>query len=110
MATVEDESFMVACLKMAKAYVKVVCDELRLYSSKPGHKPIEVSFVDLQRSLEERIGLHTGKLQQLMTPAPPAKPKVKLKNRTEHVAPKAQTVIHKNKIPARKSGLKKRVV
>lgn len=107
MATVEDEAFMLACLKLAKTYVKVVSEELRLYSSKAEHKPIEISFVVLQQALDERVQLHTERLERARNPALfVEKPKVKLKQR----APEPEKVVSKNKIPARKLRLKKRMV
>lgn len=73
---VEDESFMVACLSMASAYLGYVRAELRLYRSRQGHKPLESNFDALTAALEERIKLHRSRLNP---PAP--KPVVKLKAR-----------------------------
>ncbi len=137
MATVEDESFMIACLKMAKAYIKIARDEIWLYHSKPDHE-IGLQAFDLtsiNMLLDKLIPVHQVRLEQARNPAPkwkdPAacpecggtpktghtmfcsvfveekkKTKVKLKQR----APEPEKVVSTNKIPARKSGLRKRMV
>lgn len=75
---VDSESFMLACLKMAKSYIRIVQGELTLYASKPGHVPIETSFQKLSASIEERIKTHAERLEKARAPA---KPKVELKSR-----------------------------
>lgn len=103
MGTIDDESFMIACLKLAKAYLKIMSEEIRLYSSRPGHKPLETNFSGLVMALEERIITHSAKLEQVKNPE---KPKDTLKQHSLPSVPVLQT----KEILVQKSRLKKRVV
>lgn len=131
--SVEDQSFMLACLKLAKTYTQIVEGELRLYASRTGHKPLETNFGGLRAAIDERITMHTGKLNAIRNEKPkwkdPAacsecggtpvsghtmfcsvKPKVKLKPRQEvSVEQHTPKVLVKKEIPSRPK-LKKRAV
>lgn len=103
MSVIEDESFMLACAKMAKTYIRIVSEELRLYATKPGHKPIDANFDVLRKEIDERILFHNNQMELART-LPSKKAGIKLKQRV--VGP----ILSANKAGRKNIGLKRRAV
>lgn len=60
---VNKESFMLACLKMARAYIGTVEAEIRLYNGTNGSVPVNPSFQALKDELNEKISDHKHRLE-----------------------------------------------